>query len=139
MRNALPNNYIPSLRTSWAHIFIILYIAAMLRPVMPLANYLINQDYIAEFLCINKDKPELECNGKCYLAKQLKEVSEEKEKNLPSIQMEEYPIGIIDFTVFLSEKPFIEFLKCNSHYFNNYKSSYLNQVFHPPNPLVLDI
>ncbi|WP_420570756.1 hypothetical protein [Kordia sp.] len=125
------------MKTHWAHIFIILYITAMLRPVMPLANYLINQDYIAEFLCINKDKPELECNGKCYLAKQLKETSEEKEKNLPPIAMEEYPIGIIDLTVFLSEKPYIEFLHCNSHYLNNYKFSYLSRVFHPPSLLFL--
>lgn len=133
MCNALPNNYTPSLKNSWAHIFIILYIAAMLRPVMPLANYLINQDYIAEFLCINKDKPELECNGKCYLEKQLKEASEEKEKNLPAIAMEEYPIGIIDFIIFLSEKPIIETSTCDVQYYNNYKFSYLNQIFHPPN------
>ena len=48
-----------SLKTALAYTFIFLYITAMLRPVMPLANYLINQDYIAEFLCINKDLPEL--------------------------------------------------------------------------------
>ncbi len=33
--------------------------------------YQVNQDYVAEELCENTDKPELECNGKCYLMKQL--------------------------------------------------------------------
>ncbi len=104
----------------------------MLRPVMPLANYLINQDYIAEFLCINKDKPELECNGKCYLAKQLEEASSEKEKNLPAIAMKDYPIGIIAFTLFESIQTTDTLVKTNFQYTNNYTFSYLNLVFHPP-------
>ncbi len=104
----------------------------MLRPVMPLANYLINQDYIAEFLCINKDKPELECNGKCYLSEQLKKVTEEKEKNLPAIAMEEYPIGIIAFLSFQTTTSAKIVAQANFRYTNNYAFTYLNSVFHPP-------
>lgn len=104
----------------------------MLRPVMPLANYLINHDYIAEFLCINKDKPELECNGKCYLSEQLKKAAEEKEKNLPAIAMEEYPIGIILFTNFHATETVETFSEANFNYTNNYKFSFQHLVFHPP-------
>ena len=35
-------------------------------------NWKINQTYLTEKYCINKDQPELKCNGNCYLAKQLK-------------------------------------------------------------------
>ena len=104
----------------------------MLRPVMPLANYIINQNYIADFLCINKDKPELECNGKCYLADQLKKAAEEKEKNLPAIAMEEYPIGIIIFTSFQATEIAETHKETNFQYQNSYTFSYLNSVFHPP-------
>lgn len=104
----------------------------MLRPVMPLANYVINQDYIAEFLCINKDKPELECNGKCYLAKELKAASEEKEKNLPAIAMEEYPVAIVTFTLFEASQAIETISTNNFQYKNNYTFSYQNLVFHPP-------
>ena len=38
-------------------------------------NYELNQEYITETYCINKDKPELGCNGKCHLAKQLTETN----------------------------------------------------------------
>lgn len=41
-------------------------------------NYAINIDYIAEVLCINKDKPELSCHGKCHLAKELKKDDQRK-------------------------------------------------------------
>jgi hypothetical protein len=34
-------------------------------------DYAINYDYISKVLCINKDKPELKCNGKCHLMKEL--------------------------------------------------------------------
>lgn len=39
----------------------------------------LNQTYIAQNLCINRNKPELHCNGKCYLMKKFKQ-AEEKEK-----------------------------------------------------------
>ena len=46
---------------------------------------MINKEYIAENLCENKDKPILKCDGKCHLAKQLKEKSkEEKEPSKPT-------------------------------------------------------
>ena len=34
--------------------------------------YTVNKTYVAEELCQNKARPELKCNGKCYLAKQLR-------------------------------------------------------------------
>lgn len=43
------------------------------------AAFELNQQYIAEYFCVNKDKPMLHCDGKCYLARKLKE-AEEKEK-----------------------------------------------------------
>ncbi|MEM9990737.1 MAG: hypothetical protein AAF738_03180, partial [Bacteroidota bacterium] len=42
-----------------------------------LMYYHLNVEYIAEFLCINKDKPELVCNGKCYLVAELEKQQEE--------------------------------------------------------------
>ncbi len=37
-----------------------------------IAYYHANKDYIARVLCQNRDKPQLHCDGKCYLAKKLK-------------------------------------------------------------------
>lgn len=44
------------------------------------AGFQLNQKYIAANLCINKDKPWLHCNGKCYFMKKIKQ-AEEKEKS----------------------------------------------------------
>lgn len=38
---------------------------------MPYVEYILNKDYIANYLCINKDNPSNCCEGKCYLEKQI--------------------------------------------------------------------
>jgi hypothetical protein len=37
-----------------------------------LLNFMANRTYIVEHFCENKDKPQLHCEGKCYLHKELK-------------------------------------------------------------------
>lgn len=44
-------------------------------------HYFINQAEITELFCVNKEKPKLECNGKCHLAKELVKVDVEKSEN----------------------------------------------------------
>jgi hypothetical protein len=56
---------------------------AMLSPILAklfvYAEFKSNQEYIAATLCENRDRPELNCEGKCYLMKKLK-AAEDKEK-----------------------------------------------------------
>jgi hypothetical protein len=46
------------------------------------ADYFLNKSYIAKVLCINKERPQIHCNGKCYLAKQLK-AEQKKDQQTP--------------------------------------------------------
>lgn len=48
------------------------------------AWYKANTDIIAKTLCENKAKPKMHCNGKCYLAKQLKK-AEGETKQTPAL------------------------------------------------------
>ncbi len=63
--------------------YVVLFVAfiMMVKPLWPVAEYIANYDYIKNVLCENKDKPMLNCDGKCYLAKQLAKESEENSKN----------------------------------------------------------
>jgi hypothetical protein len=40
-----------------------------------IALYKVRKEYVATVLCENRSKPSMHCNGKCYLAKQLKKVT----------------------------------------------------------------
>lgn len=53
----------------------------LVKPLWPVAEYVMNYDYIKNVLCENKDKPQLNCDGKCYLAKQLAKESQQNQKN----------------------------------------------------------
>ena len=104
----------------------------MTRPVLPLMEYVIYEDYIAEFLCINKDKVELQCNGKCYLMQMLQEQNEDKKQNLPKIALEEYPIGFVTLQSIVPPKKTHSLNKGLFIYHNPYSFLYTSESFHPP-------
>ncbi|MDC6404319.1 MULTISPECIES: hypothetical protein [Maribacter] len=124
------------MRKNLSLLFTLLYFMAMVKPVMPVLEYLYNQDYIAEVLCINKDKPMLNCDGKCYLAKMIKEQQKEKQhQDVPSVDLREYPIGFVDileygFVTNINSKKTIISWK------NLYQGKHNASIFHPPNTIV---
>ena len=121
------------MKTRWLPIFFtFLYVLAMLRPVLPVFEYVVNQDYIAEYLCVNKDKPMLNCNGKCYLAKMLQEERNEKQQNLPAIDLREYPIGFVEILLLEFQEKIYK--KNNIPNLSIGEPAQFNgSVFHPPN------
>ncbi|MEG3657921.1 hypothetical protein V5097_10955 [Arenibacter palladensis] len=63
------------------HLILFVAIIMLIKPLWPLAEYAVNYDYIVENLCENRATPSLQCDGKCYLAKQLAKESEGSDKN----------------------------------------------------------
>ena len=49
----------------------LLMLVQPLSKMLIVAEYQVNKNYIATVLCINKSKPQLHCEGKCQLTKQL--------------------------------------------------------------------
>ena len=79
--------------------FYLLYLLAMVRPLVPIIEYYANYDYIATVLCENRDKPYLGCNGKCYLEKQLNKTNHtnhDHKSTIPSINFDDYPVSPLD-------------------------------------------
>lgn len=66
-------------RTILAYLLILTLLAANCGQLFVYAGFELNQKYIATELCVNRDKPQLHCNGKCYLMRKLKQ-AEQKEK-----------------------------------------------------------
>lgn len=114
--------------------FYLLYLLAMVKPLVPIMEYYANYDYIATVLCENRDKPYLECNGKCYLEKQLKKAdhnNHEHKSTVPQINFDDYPISPLDQFSYT----FKDFSEVNSNEFsiNKYTSQdYYNSLLKPP-------
>ncbi|WP_406685650.1 hypothetical protein N1F78_08000 [Seonamhaeicola sp. MEBiC1930] len=111
---------------------VFLYLVAMLRPIQPCLEYVLNQDYIAEFLCINKDKPELQCNGKCHLVKEIEKQQQQEPLSALSISMENYPIGFVSIYKLKSLLIFYKNNKTHYSYNQLYHFDYLEACFQPP-------
>ena len=114
-----------------ATFLVFLYILAMLRPIQPYVEYVLNQDYIAEFLCINKDKPELQCNGKCHLVKEIEKQHQDPIAAL-SISMENYPIGFVNIYNISLNKYFASKKEHIYLYNNLYNLNIKVSIFQPP-------
>lgn len=115
-------------------VILILFILA--KPFLPVLDYIVNYEYISQVLCENKEKPKLQCNGKCHLMKELAKASDESQQKSSDKKQNIKTVGELffeDFNVFNFEKSFVEVEQQDTaSYLNLY--SYLNSslVFHPP-------
>lgn len=95
------------------------------------ADYLINIGYIVKNLCVNKDKPAMHCNGKCYLAKQLKQ--QEKQEQAPVSRKNNSEV-LLFLSIQKSDNPIFLFDSKTSYpaLCNGRLASFPRSVFHPP-------
>lgn len=108
----------------------------LLKPVLPVFEYIINYNYIVTVVCINKDKVELQCNGKCHLKKELAKSSEQEN----STKSKESKTNKILEVLFLNNIYIIHFENYNYSYASTINYYYSNlytylkgaTVFHPP-------
>lgn len=99
--------------------------------VIPLVclDYEIRKDYIAKTLCVNKNKPILLCNGKCYLAKKLAQAEKQEQRQAEQDYMASLIYQVMDvksdysFTAQLVPSDL-----CKTQVFD-YKSTFLGRLF----------
>jgi hypothetical protein len=65
----------------YSGILLLVMAAYLIIPVIPVIDYLINKDYIAKNLCVNRDKPKSCCKGKCHMVKQLQKTNKSADNN----------------------------------------------------------
>lgn len=99
------------------------------------AYFELNIDYIIKTYCVNKEIAQLECHGKCHLAKQLSPASDTQTGGDAIINIAES-----FFPVYYSTYPLVKFE--TSHYFykkelvlsqtQNYNFTFVYSHFKPP-------
>lgn len=96
-------------------------------------NFTINQKYIIENFCVNKDKPELACDGKCYLMQKINE-EKERQESLPAFTFNKdfgiyIPPSFENFEIELSFSPYLEHA---SVYITRFGQNAFYTIEHPP-------
>jgi hypothetical protein len=111
----------------------LLFMRVMIAPII-FFSYEFNKTYIIENYCINKNRPQLHCDGKCYLAKKL-QAAQEKEENQSKITVYKLWLEVFHQSDDLSDKQtvnvaFSQFL--NYFFQNNYHHSCIFSLLKPP-------
>ena len=123
-------------------VFTLTVLLQSLQGFFTIVNWKINQAELTAKYCVNKAKPMLKCNGKCFLAKQLKkqeeqdkaDFSKESKNQIPKFKkikegevfndMSQISYALVDFSL-------IKF-KPNSSISSHYNFDEINQCFQPP-------
>lgn len=92
---------------------------------------MLDVDSFIEQLCENKDKPEMQCDGKCYLTKITNDTSNEDSNKTPEIKWEAQVYCTID-----SSTPGVPLTiphnKNRFCYILLHNETVVSSIFHPP-------
>ncbi len=73
-------------------LLICLLLAETTSRLVVVAAFAMNRNYIAQNLCENREMPELNCDGQCYLAKKLKQAADkESQHEQETVQLNFHP------------------------------------------------
>jgi len=113
-----------------------MYLLAWIVPYMPFIEYKLNKKYIAKVLCVNKDKAQMQCNGKCHLKKQLEKANStpghhQQKQSQTAAPLKSDTVVIILYLLKHQYTNVIKYEKKTPH-INNYEFEFTSDVFHPP-------
>jgi hypothetical protein len=98
-------------------------------------GFSLNQRYISTVICENKSRPEMHCNGKCYLMKKLKQAEENENRGGSNkiskvLELE----SVIPAKLIQSDNILFESIKrtVNTFYISSYDKEFIVSFFHPP-------
>mgnify|MGYP001372255949 CR=1 FL=1 len=117
------------------HLLLICVLAIVLRPAFPVVDYIINYDYISKVLCVNKDRPELACNGKCYLMQSLakaaaEENNQKKDNSVKKVEIS--PLFIEEAALFTTASSAVQHTANFPTTMDAYAHLDTSDFFHPP-------
>lgn len=115
-------------------LLILLYLVIFFQPLVPVILYHVNYNFIVKNECVNRAKPWMHCNGKCYLNKQLDDVFDGKQKHPLNLSLRDFKFP--EFTElktgFFSAFPGMIAIKPTAFYLNHYSFHLFNNIFRPP-------
>lgn len=109
----------------------------LVKPIIPVLEYIVFYDYIKNELCVNKANKALHCDGKCHLKKELAKASEGSEKQDRNSGRN---FSVESNLVFFQEFGYLKFSGTPNmflpaprfHYTNLYTHLTSGRIFHPP-------
>lgn len=106
-------------------------LASSISKLVVFTGYLLNKKEITAAFCENKSKPQLKCEGKCHLSKEISKQEKQEGSSKSIKEINEFPLfndiyisGLKNLTP-IRYKPFW-------NYNSNQTEGYTNSLFKPP-------
>ena len=124
-------NYLCTRMRIFAYILLLGFILQSCSKQLIYTDYLVNKDFIASVLCINKNAPEKHCEGKCHLKKQLDQDTKQQEggSSKSKITME---LAFVAPESIVMEITSIQVASQYFYFQSRMLKSYTNSIFQPP-------
>jgi hypothetical protein len=123
----------PTYRISLAaSVLLCIYLLNPFKLYLPYLDYQLNYNYIVNFLCENKDKPEIGCRGKCFLSKALK--SQEKDKSQQQSNAKNHLVDELLVKSIVLEIKSTPLKEYNPVFVPDFTSSFPEKLSPPPKP-----
>lgn len=119
------------MKKTLTYLLIILFSIQSFELVLIRLNFKLNQDFFAA-ICINKDKPEMHCNGQCHLKKQIQQHEEENSSKEKLVNEKEFQMFIQNITSDVLKPILSPVLKHSSGLKRLHTSQLCFDIFHPP-------
>ena len=124
--------FVPEMKRITPAILLIMMVLQVFYQYTIMASFYANQSAIAAALCENTDKPQLKCEGKCFLKKQLKKADkQEKQQQAANAKFEIQLFTATEFSDLY--EPAFRIMDLRTGYKNNpYRFQQIASFFHPP-------
>lgn len=123
--------YLYKVKKVFIYSFLILFLLANFNQLALYGLHLLNQDYITEKFCINKDEPALKCRGKCHMNDVLAETKQQK-KSTHFQSNSSFILPVYQEQYQLEWPKKIKIILFNRATAITLKSAFYSLIFHPP-------
>lgn len=115
---------------------VLMLIKAWVIPMVYL-DFELRRDYIVANLCVNRNRPQLKCDGKCYLAKRIAETKKQEESRAEQDYLASLIYQVMETrSSFAFDPPAVSHTfpeKVSFRYASHLKAKLLSEdIFHPP-------
>ena len=115
---------------------VLLFLKVLVSPILFL-DYELRKDYIIQNYCVNKERPELHCDGKCYLSQRIQQAQAQDEQRATNQFISElFSLETVEINTFFSFTmgDFIVLAEEQANYVYevHFPSMRGQSIFHPP-------
>ncbi|WP_158798047.1 hypothetical protein [Pedobacter sp. L105] len=106
-------------------------VSVSLSGLFVFAGFEMNRTYVAKELCVNRNKPQLHCNGNCYLMRKLRQAQEKEQKQDHQFQKIQLQQAIVS-QPFIFRQYLIQIIQLRVPYNTGMPVAQVNTIFQPP-------